>query len=289
MNILGLEILDKQFNSNYWQMYVNRDGFELQKELNKTYYIKDKKQRLSKVRELLNIPKKTHKNPVIIEVSEYNLIFENGFEGYTKELEKNADNLFYNTWVEKSNKRSLEIEIYLLEIYENADTLQKKSEYDAICYLIDEQFKIHKNILDEPKADVIFRAQYNCIICELILKKIREINTLEIEDIRESIQKTVKKPLTWNAQKNTIGTLFGMLLQNGIITGTLPDVSKGLTALFSNLSESTLMDNLNLKINSADNKTLYDTETETLLKDWIECLKNQKTKKTVVKSTTNKK
>jgi hypothetical protein len=280
MNILGLEILDKQFNSNYWQMYVNRDGFELQKELNKTYYIKDKKQRLLKVRELLHLKKPSHKNPVIIEISEYNLIFENGFEGYTKELKKNADSLFYNTWVESSNKRALEIEVYILEIYENADTIQKKSEYDAICYLIDEQFKIHKNILDEPKADVIFRAQYNCIICELILKKIREINTLEIEDIRESIQKTVKKPLTWNAQKNTIGTLFGMLHNAGIIQGSKADLIRGLVSLFSNLSETTLKDNVNLKINTNENKILYDEETETKLKDWIAYLSKPTRKST---------
>ncbi|MFA7444537.1 MAG: hypothetical protein WCY89_01190, partial [Flavobacteriaceae bacterium] len=72
----------------------------------------------------------------------------------------------------------------------------------------------------------------------------------------------------------SIGTLFGMLHNANIITGTKEDLIKAVSSMFGNLSESTTKDNVNLKVNSNDNKTLYDVETEKLITGWVKYLKS---------------
>lgn len=256
------------------------------RELEKTRYIKDKREQLKKVRELLKFE---NSNGVHVERGEMIDFKKLGFKTFEAYLQEKSNGMFFNVWVEVSIKRELEIECYLLDIFDKADELAKTDEYKAISYLIDEKYKNHTGVFDKQKADCIHNDEYNDLIFDLLQNKINEISKIETIPIGDTIRKVTRKPLIWNANKNTIGTLFGVLLQNGMITGTNDDISKGLSALFSNLSESTLKDNLNLKINSNDDKTLYDTETETLLKDWIEYLKKQKTKKTTVKSTTKSK
>lgn len=255
-------------------------------ELEKTRYIKEKREKLKKVRELL----KFHNgNGASVEHGSLIDYKKWGFKTLDSYLKRQSEGMFFNVWCEISFKRELEIECYLLDIFDKADELAKTDEFKSICYLIDEKYTHHVNIFDNLKDDHLYNREYNDLIFDLLQNKINEISKIEPIPISDLIRTVTKKPLVWNANKNTIGTLFGVLYQNGIITGTNDNICKGLSALFSNLSETTLKDNLNLKINANDNKTLYDTATETLLKDWIQYLKNQKEKKDTVRSTTKQK
>lgn len=274
MKILGLEIKDRVYNSDSYQMFVNgATPPEIQKELNKTYYIEDKTERLKKVREILN----NHKNKPTISNNDLNGWENNGFSDYdsfVKYKAKHNENMFFGCWVELSNKRVLEIEVYVLERYQNAENIATSDIYGAISYLIDEQFTYHKGVFDNIKDDFIFREQYNMLIYDLLQKKINELYKTEFEDIREVITKATKKPLIWNAKKTSIGTLFGMLHNAKVITGTKQDLIKAVSSMFGNLSESTIKDNVNLKVNTNDRKTLYDVDTEKMLTDWVKYLKD---------------
>tara|TARA_R110001606_G_C15227324_1_gene634739 strand:- start:489 stop:950 length:462 start_codon:yes stop_codon:yes gene_type:complete len=144
-----------------------------------------------------------------------------------------------------------------------------KTEFQKICYLIDQQYIEHRKVFDHPKSDLLYYKQYNNLIYDIIQNKINEISKTTIDTLREPIKSTVKKPLIWNAQKNTIGTLFGLLSNNGFIEGNKTDIVRGLTDMFDNLSASSLTDNINLKVNKSEAKTNYDKQTTELLKDWL--------------------
>lgn len=273
-----MKILDTNFEYpykyDYWDMYVGANNYEIQKEFTKTYFIEDKNSRLKRVRELMKQHKKYYQMREVVESEEINTVFENGYNEYLKKI-SDKERLFENIWVELANKRKLELECYVLGIVEKANEIvESKNTYDAITYLIDEQFKIHKNVIDEPKIDIIYRTEYNRIICELINKKIAEINKIPIMELPEQIQTVINKGLVWNAQKNIIGTFFGLLHNAKVIKGTKEDLSKGLCAMFPNLSIHTIKDNLNLKINHSESKTLYDTQTEILLSEFIKYVKS---------------
>ena len=49
MEILGIEIKDGVYVSTGYEMFVNTGASELNKELTKTYYIKDKIERLNEL------------------------------------------------------------------------------------------------------------------------------------------------------------------------------------------------------------------------------------------------
>lgn len=272
MKILGIDF-KPPYKYDYWDMYVDSNNYEIQKEFTKTYFIEDKNTRLTKVRGLIQEYKKELQSRKVVENEEINKTF-GGYNEYSKAVSEKGS-LFENIWVELSNKRRLELECYVLNLFVKADEIVNKScVYDAIEYLIDEQFKIHKGVVDEPETDIIYRAEYNRIICELINKKIAEINKIPITELPEQIQNVINRGLSWNAQKNIIGTIFGLLYKANAIKGTKEDLSKGLCAMFPNLSISTIKDNLNLKINTSESKTLYDTETEKLLIDFIKYVKS---------------
>ena len=275
MKILDVEIKEDVFNSDYWQMTVNGNNPDYQKEFKKVYYIEDKKQQLKRIRELESTKSRHYESPIIISNIEFD-IFENGILGFTEYQKSNQERMFYGVY-DKAYKRQIELEVYLLEIIENSNKL--KNDFDKICYFIDEQFKIHKNVFDEPKKDMIFRIQYNCIIFEQLQKEINTISKKPIIDLSTQIQQSQNKSLEWNAQKTTIGTLFGLLYNIGAIKGTKTDLSKGLNALFPNLSINTLNDNISLKINDTENKYLYDIEAEKILKPFIEYIKSTRKQK----------
>ncbi|MCB4807136.1 hypothetical protein LG651_02655 [Tamlana sp. 62-3] len=277
MKILGLEIPNGVYQSARYCMYVDKPNKELQKELNKTYYIENKTKRLKKVRELLKNNNDFKLNTHVSKSKTIN--WENyGFESLEEFIKLKNQNMFFGNWVEVSNKRALEIEVYILGLYDNASKIfgKNKSSFDTICFLIDEQFKEHKDVFDDPKSDIIYRTQYNHLIYDLLQKKINEFVNIPIDDIRETL--ITKKPLVWNAKKSSIGTLFGMLHNAKIIDGSKTDMIRGLTAMFDNLVESSVKDNVNLKVYTAENKCYYDEETENNANSWVEYLKTSTTK-----------
>lgn len=275
MKILGLEIKAGTYQSDTYQMYVNGSTYrDLQKELNKTYYIEDKKLRLLEVRKLLkdvNRPKVHVSKGVLPDFKGL------GFTSIKDYLDATNKSMFFGQWMELSNKRKLEIEVYVLGIYDIANTKAESSKYDAICYLIDEQFKEHTGVFDNEKDDFVYRGQYNQLIFDLLQKQIAEINNIEVEDVREQIKAAQNKSLEWVAQKTIIGTIFGLLYNAKAIKGTKADLNRALVAMFPNLSKNTVHDNLNLKINTYEQKVLYSEQTEKLLKDFIEYVKSTTT------------
>ncbi|MFA7446026.1 MAG: hypothetical protein WCY89_08775, partial [Flavobacteriaceae bacterium] len=176
MKILGLDIKDRVYNSDKYQMFVNgATPPEIQKELNKTYYIEDKAERLKRVKQILN----NYTKRAIISNNNFTDWENYGFvdyDSFVKYKNKHIEKMFFGCWVELSNKRALEIEVYVLERYQKAENIATSDVYKAICYLIDEQFTPHKNIFDNKQDDFIFRGQYNALIFDLLQLKIKELN-----------------------------------------------------------------------------------------------------------------
>ena len=270
MIILDVEIKEKVYVSNGYNMYVNTGNYLHNKEFTKTYYIEDKALRLKKVRELLKGNDDTqHKvfvtKPEILDWQNYD------FEDFEDYINQKKTSMLYNVCSDVSNKRSLEIEVYGESIFNKSEVIKK--DYNKICFLIDQQYKKHIKVFDHPKSDFLYNEQYNNIIYDIIQNRIDTIYRTSIEDLRTPIKSTIKKPLIWNAPKTAIGTLFGVLSKNGIIRGHKTDIVRGLTDIFGNLSENTLTDNINLKINEDEAKVKYDKKTKELTSKWIEYLK----------------
>jgi hypothetical protein len=270
MKIFEIDIKEGAYTSKGYEFYFKMSNWKQNKEFTKTYYINDKKNRLNKVRELLKgnndlKSKVTVTSPKIEDWQKYNF---KGFEDYLKAKQKS---MFYSVWVEVGNKRKLEIEVYVETIFNKLNDL--KTNFDKIDFLINQQYKEHNGIFDHEKSDFIYKEQYSGLIYDILQNKINEISNTSIEALRNNVKSTLIKPLIWKPNKNTIGTLFGVLYNNGFITGHKTDIVRGLTDMFSNLSASTLTDNVNLKINSSEVKKLYSEETIELLSEWIEYLK----------------
>ncbi len=267
----NLKHTQKQYYiSNAYNMYPHT---EQQRELIKTYYIADKKQRLQRVRHLIN--NTTLKNSILIAKSKEDEYKKSIIHKKTFADEYEENTMFYGCWNELSSKRMLEIECYIQEITDHANTLNEKDTNKAINYLIDQQFTYHIGIFDNEANDLKYRNEYNNFIYDLLQLKINEISKMIIEPIQETINKLIRKPLIWNADKDTIGTLFGLLYKAKIITGTKADLNRSLTAIFNNLSDTTLKKNLELSSSVKEGKTYHDTETVELVKNWIEYLKKQ--------------
>lgn len=96
-------------------------------------------------------------------------------------------------WVEVSNKRKLEIEVFIYSIYNEMNKLQDK--YEKICFLIDQQYKEHTGIFDHEKSGFIFKEQYSGLIFDILQKKINEISKTSIEVLRNPVKSTIKKTL----------------------------------------------------------------------------------------------
>jgi len=276
MKILEIDIKEGVYSSMDYEFYVNRSNWEQNKAFTKTYYIDDKKNRLDEVRELLKgnndlENKGTVTHPKL--PNWQNFDFED-FEDYMKTKQTS---MFYNVWVEVSNKRKLEIEFFIETLYDEMDKLN--TNYDKICFLIDQQYQEHKGVFDHEKSDFLYREQYSSLIFDILQKRINEISNTNFKQLREPIKSTVKKPLVWTAKKQTIGTLFGVLQKNGFIKGNNTDIVRGLTDMFDNLSASSLTDNVNLKVNKNEAKNNHDPNTIKLLIEWVEYLKNSTPKK----------
>lgn len=252
------------------------------RELNKAYYTKDKNKALQILLEAekafpnetrgidgaylcgisytedekTEILENRHKN------EDYNHLQERGFAYYGNSFE--------------SYKNYLMVEIYIDNLIETANKASKDNHETFIYLLLDEVAKIHKDVLKDRFLDTIFEGEYNNYIADKLQEKIDEVSKSKYKPIDEQLRELISKPLTWNANKNTIGTLFGLLKDKGIVTGTAKDISKALSGMFANLSETTLMDNVNLSVNTSQQSNKYDTETERILKtEWLPMLEKQ--------------
>ena len=189
MKILGIDIKEGKYVSNGYNMYVSNGNAEQTKKLTKTYYIKDKKKRLSAVRELLKNEDDTelkghHSQPKLGNWQDFD------FKDINQFLKKQEESMFYNVWTEVSNKRALEIEVYVIHFFKKMNKL--KTEFQKICYLIDQQYIEHRKVFDHPKSDLLYYKQYNNLIYDIIQNKINEISKTTIDTLREPKTSTLR-------------------------------------------------------------------------------------------------
>ncbi|OWP79736.1 hypothetical protein [Flavobacterium oreochromis] len=215
MNILGIEIdTDGQYKSDSYSMFVGSGNAEYNKEFTKTFYINDKIKRLEKVRELSKMYKSHSKQTFIDEdFYSWNKYFK------TIELYINAckSSMFFNHSTYDSIKRQLEIEVYCLEIIEKANLIYQNNNFEAINYLIDIQYKTHKNIFDEPKNDLIYRSQYNALIYDIIQLEINKLSNIEAPEIKPQQNEIIKNGLS----QKQIALLFKCLFELDVFTKKL--------------------------------------------------------------------
>lgn len=254
----NVETTEKYYSVHYQMTRFDEDH----KELDKIHYIKDNKDKLARIRQILS--KKVVSSGYVPPRDNDN--WQTYYSNYPEYEEATKKGLFFGCWVWLGLKRELELQNYLDAIVEKADKLAKTDETTAINYLIDEKYNYHTGILDVPKDDFIFRGELNQIIFDYLQLKINDItNDVEPQPF-EPIQP--KKPFKWNGNKQSLGTLFGMLFNYKIIEGNVSDFQRQLLELFQNApATSTLKDNIYLKIDG--DKKKYCTETEDLLTDWI--------------------
>lgn len=261
----------KYFSVGY---YMINEFTEQYRELEKCLYIKDLDEKESKLKELLKNGSGSHfervnRNPykdaeeLGLSEDEYNKWKEEPF--------------IYGAWVWDSIKRETILHNYINKILQTADKLaREKGEYTAICYLIDERFKWHGDLFDNDIENYFFSEECTHFIFDVL--HLKEAELAKISGISVSSFEMPKiKPLRWNANKTALGTLFGILHKEKIITGTKVAIQKGLFSMFENLSYGTLEDNVGLKMNEAEGKIKYDVKTEEAVQEWLKHLKNYKT------------
>lgn len=164
------------------------------------------------------------------------------------------------------------LDVYALDLLENIENKFKGDKLNHIYSLIDLFGIRHKGVLKDAFFDELFEDEYNGYIIDKIQDEIDKVSHTKSDDF---VIEQELKPLTWNSNKNTLGTVFGLLIKEGIISGTKESVNKGLRQLFPEFKESTLRDVLSLKVDN-DNVLQYCKDTEKQLFEWIEMLKAQK-------------
>ena len=151
---------DERYTSVNYQM--NRFNPE-NEQLEKAFYIADKVQKRDKLREILSEKKATTtKRQPLENPKEWEKHFDTA-KDYTDYLEN--ERLIFGVWVWQSYKRETEIICYLDTLINEADKLAQSDQYKAVCYLIEQKYFYHTGILDEPKADFIFRNEINQTCC----------------------------------------------------------------------------------------------------------------------------
>lgn len=260
--------------SNLYNMFA---GDKINQEAEKIHYLNDDKEKRDRLRDLLKNNTYTAKRNKKFNLEEMHNYFDN-YEEYEKETK--TELFFGCLWA--SIKRELEVKCYLDDIIKVAEEKSKNNQYDAICYLIDQKYTYHKNILDNPKDDFIYREEINNIIFDYLQLKVNEISEQQPPQPQPFAPIVPKKPFKWNANKKSLGTLFGVLFNHGIITGNKDDFKRQLITLFEGApSLSYLNDLINLssdKTNPNEPVPKYCADTEELLTDWIEFLQDTPTK-----------
>ena len=269
MNLLELYNSNLQ-NDRYKPMKLKRFD-DITKELHKAQYIRDPQERMEKFRELLKNKSPKHK-AYHVPNREQRTYKDVGFKN-AKEHEKyvNDNNFIYGQIEWFAYMRFLELENYINDIIKQANEKINKL-HDAISFLIDKQFEYHVNVLSEQKADFVFSNEYNDFIFDALQIHINELAKIETQPIQDFSNK-LRKKLVWKPKKNILGTLFGLMVNEGIIKGSKTDVARALNSMFG-IPESTILDNMSLKNYKAENKIKHDKETIKLTHDFIRYLKH---------------
>lgn len=267
---------DNKYLSN---SYLAQIFDETHKNLEKAFYIPDVIQKREELRKWTKCLEgvyrnaNRHRDPTPEEWGKY-------FEDYLDYMEalEEKDGLFFCIDVWTSIKRETELQIYLDDILKEADEKAQNNVYEAICYLIDEKHKLHKEILDEGEADLLLRDEINAIIFDCLQLKINEISNQQPPEPQPFAPVIPKKPFKWNANKKSLGTLFGVLFNHGIMTGNKSDFQKQLITLFEGVpSAGYFNDLINLSVEKTDPNNpapKYCKETEELLTEWVEFLQS---------------
>jgi len=253
--------------NKYTSVGYNMTRFNpLHKELFKAQYIKDRVTRQERLRVLLKDVKPNDKSGCVPPRKPQIIYKDLGFDSYEKYEKYQQKGMIYGGWVWLSYKRFTEMENHILDRFDKADILFKEDEIKAVCYLIDQLFTFHRGVFDDKTADYVYCDEYNEYFFDAFQEKINSLLKIEVAPIDETLSKVVRTPLKWNAEKQIIGTIFGIFKQEGIITGTYKDISEGLASLFVNLKQSTLNNNLKLNENANEGKVYYSKETERIIK-----------------------
>lgn len=279
----GVNSADCRYVSDAYNM-VNFDT-NMDENLEKAFYIESDTKKRDRLRELLKdkgSKRTVRKRSPREDFNNWKKYFDNELE-YTKYLK--YERLIYNTALWVSIKRELEIKTYLDDIITKANEIAKDEteyQYSVICYLIEQKYKWHEGILDVPKDDYIFREEINQIIFDYLQLKINEISQRKPPEQTEFIARVPKKPFKWNANKKSLGTLFGVLFNHGIIEGNKVDFRRQLEALFDEAPSFAYSNDLiSLSSDKSDPenpKPKYCKKTEDLLADWVEFLQSNPTK-----------
>lgn len=156
--------------------------------------------------------------------------------------------------------------------YERELNKRLSREFTYLDWLIEGNFPVNLNI-------DLTRLNFVDEMSELLtIKYIAELleNDKELNQLADSAFANVTiKPMKWNANKNAIGTLFGLLLKEGIITSSKTNIARFLAKYFPELSEATLTDNIGLKTKQTEGKVLYNKDVEKETGALIRLLKEQ--------------
>ncbi len=245
------------------------------RELEKCLYIKDLEQKNERLKELLNGNKqgtffvRHNRNPY--KSAEDLGITEQEYRSWKRQkMMKNA-----NIW--DIERRATALFCYTNKILKRAEDILKKTgnTYTAICYLIDERFKWHGNIFNNKIENYFFSEECTHFVFDVLQLKEVELSKLERPPLEDFTLPT-KKPITWNSKKKILGTLFGVLQQNGVISGTTTDIAKALAVLFEGESSTTLQKSIYLNpiTDMETTKVFHDEQTVKMLASWIKYCKD---------------
>lgn len=185
---------------------------------------------------------------------------------------KNKNRLFYRNDSKISDRRFLEIEIYIKNILNEAETKQHPANID---FLIDQMFTLHTGVLSDTKADFVFSEEINAFIFKVLHIELKRLASTPIMSMSEQMEKALEnRSLKWKLDKRVLGTLFGVIYSTGAIEGNKTDLAKGLKALFPDLSKHSILDNFKLK-----NPDKHNPETVHALKEFEKYLRNLTDKK----------
>lgn len=256
-----------KYQSEYYGLFID----EYHRDLYKTHFLTNTTERLEQVKQLVQkyepeeLQCYVNHNSIHPQINPFKSVKEQ------IEYEKNTA-LFYLISINISYKRTLEITVYIDELIQSIELLT--SVQQKINTTIDKMYQIHTGVLDDPKADFVHNGEINALIYDILKQYLYTIQKPQIIDVSQQITTATKGSLKWNAQKNIIGTLFGLLHKNGAISGSRANVEKALCSMFPNLSISTIQDNIKLKVDP-NKGNQYDTETENTLSDFIDYLKTK--------------
>lgn len=220
---------------------MNIANREKQKELDKTYYIKDVAIRIKQMQQLIG----DNPNDVSTIVTRGEIIDHKklGFNSYEQLLEKQKNGMFYGIWVEIGTLRRLELEYFLQQIYDYAIKIKtsktdKEATYEAVCYLIDQRYEKHTGVFSDSRADLIFSDEYGQLIYDYIGKMIKQISNIDIET-EKNLSSPIGK-LQWLETKKDLSELVKALSLTALKGNAETDIIKAFESIFLHKSGNDL-------------------------------------------------